>query len=53
MKKWLNKITMWIIAAIFWFSVIITFIIGCKETFFKSANEPQDDYEEYIHSIIP
>ena len=44
---------MWIVAAIFWIGVAFTFIGGCIGTFFKSADEPQDDYEEYIHSTIP
>lgn len=43
----------WIIVAVFWFGVVVTFTRGCFGTFFKSANEPQDDYEEYIHSNTP
>ena len=58
LRKWavIDKVKgffVWIIAAVFWIGVVITFIGGCLGTFIKSSDEPQDDYEEYIHSIIP
>jgi hypothetical protein len=53
MKKWLEKLFIWILAGIFWIGVAVTFIGGCFGTFIKSSDEPQDDYEEYIHSTIP
>jgi hypothetical protein len=43
----------WIVAVFFFFGVAVTFIQGCFGTFIKSADEPQDDYEEYIHSKTP
>jgi D-alanyl-lipoteichoic acid acyltransferase DltB (MBOAT superfamily) len=42
-----------IIVAVFWFGVAVTLVKGCFGTFIKSADEPQDDYEEYIHSKTP
>ena len=53
MKEWLKKCGRWLIIAVFWIGVAVTFIGGCFGTFFKSADDPQDDYEEYIHSTIP
>ena len=53
MTERLKKCGRWLIIAVFWIGVAVTFIGGCFGTFFKSADDPQDDYEEYIHSTIP
>lgn len=49
----IKKIGFYIIVAVFWLAVAVTFIGGCFGTFFKSTDDPQDDYEEYIHSNVP
>jgi hypothetical protein len=49
----LKKTWLYIVVGVFWIAVTITFIGGCVGTFFKSADEPNDDYEEYIHSTLP
>lgn len=46
-------IFIWIIVVVFWLGIVVAFAKGCLGTFYKSANEPQDDYEEYIHSKTP
>jgi hypothetical protein len=46
-------IFIWIIAVVFWLGIVVTFAKGCFGTFIKSADEQQDDYEEYIHSKTP
>lgn len=48
-KKWV----IWIVVAVFWLAVAYTFLGGCVGTFLKSANDPQDDYEEYVHGNLP
>ena len=42
-----------VIVVVFWIGIVVAFAQGCFGTFFKSADEPQDDYEEYIHSKTP
>lgn len=53
MIQFFKKVGTYIIVGIFWIAVVLTFIGGCFGTFFKSAEDSQDDYEEYIHSTIP
>lgn len=48
-----KKAGFYIVVGVFWIAVAFTFLGGCIGTFFKSADEPQDDYEEYFHSTIP
>lgn len=51
--SFIKKAGFYIVVGVFWIAVAFTFLGGCIGTFFKSADEPQDDYEEYIHSTIP
>lgn len=53
MKNRLKKWGTWIVIAVFWIGVAVTFIGGCVGIFLKSSDEPQEDYEEYIHSNVP
>ena len=53
MVKRLKKIGFYIVVGVFWAAVAVTVIGGCFGTFFKSSDEPQDDYEEYFHSRTP
>ena len=48
-----KRILTYILVAIFWIGLVVTFVGGCFGTFFKSADDPNDDYEEYIHGTIP
>ena len=49
----IKKIGFYIVIAVFWLAVAVTFIGGCVGTFLKSSDEPQEDYEEYFHNNIP
>ena len=51
--KFLKKIAFYLVVGVFWIGVAFTFFGGCIGTFIKSSDDPQDDYEEHIHSIIP
>jgi len=49
----IKKTAVFILTCIFWIAVAITMFGGLINTFVKSSDDPQDDYEEYIQSIIP
>ena len=49
----IKKAGLYIIIGVFWISVVVTVIVGCFGTFFKSSDEPNDDYEEYFQNKIP
>ena len=49
----IKRIGRYIIIGLFWIAIAVTFISGCFGTFFKSANDKNDDFEEYIHGNIP
>lgn len=51
--KILKKVGTYIIIGIFWIAIAFTFLSGLIGTFIKSADDPQDDYEEYVHSNVP
>lgn len=53
MRDKIHKIIIYVVVGLFWIAVAFTFFGGCLGTFIKSSDEPQDDYEEYIHSTIP
>lgn len=52
-SKIIKKIGFWIVVGAFWIAVAFTFLGGCIGTFIKSSDDPQDDYEEYVHDNIP
>ena len=49
----IKKAGLYILAGIFWIAIAFTFLKGCLNTFIKSSDSPQDDYEEYFHDNIP
>lgn len=53
MVQTIKKAGLYILTAVFWMAVVLTFVVGCFNTFVTSADAPQDDYEEYVHSKTP
>lgn len=51
--SYIKRAVVYVLVGVFWIAVAFTFLGGCIGTFFKSADDPQDDYEEYIHGTIP
>lgn len=49
----IKKAGFYILIGIFWIAVAFTFLGGCLNTFFKSSDNPKEDYEEYFHDNIP
>jgi hypothetical protein len=53
MNERIKKVLTYVLVGVFWIAVAFTMLGGCVSTFFKSSGDPQDDYEEHIHSIVP
>lgn len=51
MKKWIEKLFIWILAAVFWVGVAVTFIGGCAGMLFHSGDE--QTYEEHFLDKVP
>lgn len=51
MKEKLKKWCMWLLLAVFWFGVAVTFVGGCFNTFFYSTDSPHEkEYEPYLRN---
>ena len=52
-KSVIKKIGFYVVVGIFWISVAFTVIGSVFSMFFKSTDDPQEDYEEYFQNKVP